>query len=303
MKKTLVSSSVILALTFSSALLAEDGTASKFHGSIGTNIEIEQWTGTDVNGSDIDGGKVKYSLANGNFRHDALPGVDFGFYMAREFNHDESLFKANYQSVNDITEIYLNKNYGIENGNVGWGVKYAQESADKRSTPEAKVFGSYNINDFLEVHGYAMYHVELKLNSGKFNYWEIEPGLGFKIADNMGAWINFRLQQGTWIPNSGADKELETETIIKPGFWYSFGDLGTAVFAEIGTFEIVNDRTGANLWNEDYIKIGASANYPIAKDFRIFGELSYKTVDLEDGQGNKGDKALPFGVVGINYSF
>ncbi|MDN3685233.1 OmpG porin family protein [Vibrio sinaloensis] len=226
------------------ALNAEPKEDSKLHGTIGTNIEIEEWSGSNSRGESWEGGKVKYSLANGNFRHEDLPGVDFGFYMAREFNYNGSLFSADYDGVNDITEIYLNKSYGIENGNIGWGVKYAQESADKRSTPEAKVFGSYQINDWLDIHGYGLYHVEIKQNLGNFDYWEVEPGLGFKIADNMGAWLNFRYQQGTWDEKGVSENNVETETIIKPGMWYSFGKLGTALFAEIGAFENEIGATG-----------------------------------------------------------
>lgn len=336
MKKTVVASSILLALAFSGASLANEKISpegaelksklaalegeyskaellaalnaepredSKLHGTIGTNIEIEEWSGSNSRGESWEGGKVKYSLANGNFRHEDLPGVDFGFYMAREFNYGGSLFSADYDGVNDITEIYLNKSYGIENGNIGWGVKYAQESADKRSTPEGKVFGSYQINDWLDVHGYGLYHVEIKQNLGNFDYWEVEPGLGFKIADNMGAWINFRYQQGIWDAKGNADKEVETETIIKPGMWYSFGKLGTALFAEIGSFEKENDRTGSRLHSEDYVKIGASANYPLTQNWRIFGEFSYKTVDIEYGDGATGDNTLPFGLIGVNYSF
>lgn len=335
MKKTVVASSILLALAFSGASLANEKISpegaelksklaalegeyskaelltalnaepredSKLHGTIGTNIEIEEWSGSNSRGESWEGGKVKYSLANGNFRHEDLPGVDFGFYMAREFNYGGSLFSADYDGVNDITEIYLNKSYGIENGNIGWGVKYAQESADKRSTPEGKVFGSYQINEWLDVHGYGLYHVEIKQNLGNFDYWEVEPGLGFKIADNMGAWINFRYQQGTWDEKGATHENVETETIIKPGMWYSFGKLGTALFAEIGSFENEIGATGQK-HKEDYVKVGASANYPLSKNWRIFGEVSYKTVDIEYEDGATGDNTLPFGLIGVNYSF
>ncbi|EEX32207.1 MULTISPECIES: OmpG porin family protein [Vibrio] len=336
MKKTVVASSVLLALTISgvaianekinpeeaelkaklsaleneyskaellTALNAEPREDSKLHGTIGTNVEIEQWK--EVKNGEVlnNGGKVKYSLANGNFRHEDWAGVDFGFYMAREFNYSGELFSADHDGVNDITEIYLNKSYAIDNGSIGWGVKYAQESADKRSTPEGKVFGSYQINDWLDFHGYALYHVEIKQNLGNFDYYELEPGFGFKIAKNMGAWINFRYQQGVWDAKGDSDKEVETETIIKPGMWYSFGHWSAALFAEIGKFDKENDRTGASLHSEDYVKLGASANYPISKNWSVFGEFSYKTVDVVFGDGQDGENTLPFGLIGVNYSF
>jgi hypothetical protein len=349
MKKTVVASSVFLALMLSGAAFAEDKAKSnaelkaklmalegeyskaelltalnaerkaqegKFHGTIGTNVEVEEWSGSRSNGDSWEGGKVKYSLANGNFRHDDLPGYDFGFYMAREFIYNGTLFSANHEDQNDITEIYVNKSYGIKNGNIGWGLKYAQESIDHRSVPGAKVFGSYQINDWLDVHGYGLYQVEMKRKEGhtlddgsvvgramgNFNYWEIEPGLGFKIADNMGAWINFRYQQGTWEEKGVSHENVETETIIKPGMWYSFGKLGTALFAEIGSFENELGATG-NKHKEDYVKVGASANYPLSKNWRVFGEVSYKTVDIEYDNGDTGDNTLPFGLIGVNYSF
>ncbi|MDN3685234.1 OmpG porin family protein [Vibrio sinaloensis] len=52
------------------------------------------------------------------------------------------------------------------------------------------------------------------------------------------------------------------------------------------------------------MKVGASANYPLTKkNWRIFGEVSYKTVDIEYTDGATGDNTLPFGLIGVNYSF
>ena len=277
----------------------------RLHGTLSSKIEIEQWR-YDDQGKDEgmrNGGKVKYVLAEGNFRHDDLPGWDFGFHSSREDIFEGEPLDQDYQMNNSILEIYANRNYNKDWGNIGWGVKLGSESADDRWMPEVKGFGSYKITDKLDVHGYALYHIEHKRGQGDFNYFEIEPGFGYQIADNMGAWLNFRYQHGTWVPNSNSDKEVETEVIVKPGVWYGFGKLSASLWGEFGKFEKENDRTGAHLWKEDYWKLGVSANYPLSKQFRLVGELSYKSVEFENTANTKFDGYLPFGMIGINYSF
>jgi hypothetical protein len=271
----------------------------RFHGTLGTNVEVEQVRRDDG----LNEGKVKYTFAQGSFRHDDLPGWDFGFYSGREYLYNGDLFSATYdRGTNAIQELFVNRNYGFERGNIGWGVALKSESIDERTTPEGKVFGSYQITDRFDFHGYAMYNIEFKQNRGNFNYWEIEPGFGYKIADNSGAWLNFRLQQGEWVPKQGA-KELETEWIIKPGVWYSWGKLSASLWGEFGKFEKEASATSAHLWTETYSKVGISANYPIAKNWRVFGETSYKWQDFKDGNDEEFGGYIPVFIAGINYSF
>ena len=283
-------------LTATNAPAKEEG---RLHGTLGTNIEVERVIRDDG----VSEGKLKYTLAQGSFRHDDLPGWDFGFYSAREELFNGNLKHADYdRGVNSIQEIWANRSYGQDWGSVGWGVKLAGESIDKRTTPEAKVFGNYNITDRLDIHGYAMYHVEYNRGSSEFPYWEIEPGFGYKIADNMGAWLNFRYQEGTLKPKSG-DNFVETETIIKPGIWYSWGDFSASFWGEFGKFEKENDRTGAHEWSEDYWKLGISANYALNSSWRVFGEVSYKDIQFEDNKNTEFDGYIPLFIAGINYSF
>lgn len=272
----------------------------RLHGTIGSNIEIERV----VNDRGVNEGKVKYTLAQGNFRHDDLPGWDFGFYSGREDLFTGNLKHADYnRGVNAIQEIYVNKAYGLERGSVGWGLKLASESIDKRTTPGGKVFGSYQLTDNLEVHGYGLYHVEYKRDQGEFPYWELEPGLGYKISDNSGAWLNFRYQVGEWKGKDGT-RQTETEYIIKPGIWYSWGKLSASLWGEFGSFEKENDITGQHEWTEDYSKLGISANYPIAKNWRVFTEVSYKKIDYKEGaQKSEFEGYIPLFIAGINYSF
>lgn len=212
-------------LTVTNTQEKEEG---RLHGVLGTNIEIERVV--DDRGGNS--GKVKYTLAQGNFRHDDLPGWDFGFYSGREELFQGNLKHADYGDVNAIQEVYANKAYGFDRGSVGWGVKLAAESIDKRLTPGGKVFGSYQLTDNLEVHGYALYHVEYKRDAGEFPYYELEPGFGYKISDNAGAWLNFRYQVGEWKGKDGA-RLTETETIIKPGIWYSWGKLSASLWVSL----------------------------------------------------------------------
>lgn len=278
----------------------EASVTSKLHGTLGSAIEIEIVRRDDG----IKEGKLKFTLIQGNFRYDDLPGWDFGFYSGREELFNGNLKHAQYdRGVNAIQEIYTNRSYSIGKGSLGWGVKLAGESIDKRTTPGAKIFGSYPLTDRLEVHGYALYHVEYKRGTGEFPYWEVEPGLGYKFSDNSGAWLNFRIQQGQWKAKDGYS-ETEMEMIIKPGVWYNMGKLSASLWAEIGNFEKEKDSDGSHLWTEEYIKMGVSANYPITNNWRVFGEVSYKDIDFENGpQHDPFDGYIPLMIAGINYSF
>ncbi len=334
MKKTVVASSVCLALTFSGASLAEQtaqtekqaqlaatvaelkseyshaelltalnlpqSKESKFHGTFGTNVEVERVIRDDG----VSEGKVKYTMIQGGFRHDDLPGWDFGFYSGREELFNGNLKHAKYnRGVNSIQEIYVNRSYNHDKGNYGWGLKLAGESIDKRTTPGGKVFGSYQLTDRLGMHGYALYHVEYKREAGEFPYWEIEPGFGYKINDNTGAWLNFRYQEGQWKAKDGYS-ETETEWIIKPGIWHNFGKLSASLWGEFGLFEKTVDATGAHAWTEDYSKLGVSANYPLSDSWRMFGEMSYKKIKFESGAARtQFDGYIPLFIVGVNYSF
>ncbi|WP_028022189.1 OmpG porin family protein [Enterovibrio calviensis] len=336
MKKTVVASSILFALTFSSQSLAAEALSeqakkdaklaaqveelkseysnaellsalnvpqpepSKFHGSFGTNVEVERIIRDDG----VNEGKVKYTIAQGGFRHDDLPGWDFGFYSGREELFNGNLKHATYnRGVNSIQEIYVNRSYSHEKGNIGWGLKLAGESIDKRTTPGAKVFGSYQLTDRLGMHGYALYHVEYKRGTGEFPYWEIEPGFGYRINDNTGAWLNFRLQEGQWNAKDGYS-ETETEWIIKPGIWHNFGKLSASIWGEFGAFEKNVDATGAHAWTEEYSKLGVSANYPLSDNWRVFGEASYKKIDFASGaQREQFDGYIPLVILGLNYSF
>lgn len=334
MKKTLVASSILFSLALSSSVLATEQDApekdehlakkieqlkseysyaelltalevpkseeSKFHGTLGSNIEIERVIRDDG----VNEGKVKYTIAQGNFRHDDLPGWDFGFYSGREELFNSNLKHAKYnRGVNSIQEIYVNRSYSHDKGNVGWGVKLAGESLDQRTTPEGKIFGSYELTDRLDVHGYALYHVEYKRGTGEFPYWEVEPGFGYKISDNSGAWLNYRYQVGEWNAKDGYE-ETETEWIIKPGVWYNFGKLSASLWGEFGSFEKNRNSDSSHLWTEDYSKIGISANYPLSNSWRIFGEVSYKKLDLESGpERDAFDGYIPLFILGVNYSF
>ncbi|EOX4130549.1 OmpG porin family protein [Vibrio cholerae] len=335
MKKKLVVSAVLLSSAISGVVLAEDTTISeqksdqlaqkieqlkseystaelltaldmpkveesKLHGTFGSNIEIER----TIRDDGVNEGKIKYTLAQGNFRHDDLPGWDFGFYSAREELFNGNLKHAKYdRGVNSIQEIYANRNYGFDKGSLGWGVKLAGESIDQRTTPEAKVFGSYQITDNLQMHGYALYHVEYKRGTGEFPYWEVEPGFGYNISSNSGAWLNLRYQVGEWKAKNGY-AETETEWIIKPGIWHSWDKLSASLWGEFGLFEKERNSDSSHLWTEDYAKLGISANYPLSDNWRMFSEVSYKKIKFESGsERTKFDGYIPLFIIGVNYSF
>ncbi|MEZ9060383.1 OmpG porin family protein [Vibrio pelagius] len=336
MKKTVVASSILFSLTLSGYAFANDTDESagitpelkskvqalsdefskaeiltaigyekpensKLHGSLGTNLEVERFNRDDG----ISEGKLKYTLAQGNFSHEDLPGWGFGFYSAREELFSGNLKHADYnRGVNAIQEVWINKSNGFDGGSWGWQFAMKGESIDKRTTPEGKVFGNYQLTDRLDIHGYAMYHVEYKRGAGEFRFWEIEPGFGYKIADNMGAWINFRYQEGEWHDKSAGHVNSEAEWIIKPGIWRSFGDFSASIWGEFGGFEKTRESDGATEWTEDYAKVGVSANYPLTKHWRLFGEVSYKTIDFnKKGINPRMDGDTSVGIIGVNYSF
>ncbi|WP_422526719.1 OmpG porin family protein [Serratia fonticola] len=271
-----------------------------FHGVLGAGVEIERLRRDDG----VNEGKVKYTLAQGNFYHDDLPGWNYGFYSGREDLFNGNLMHAKYdRGVNAIQEVYVNRSYGMSKGSIGWGLKLASESIDKRTTPEAKVFGSYQLTDNLDFHGYALYHVEYKRNTGNFPYWEVEPGFGYRFSETSGAWLNLRYQVGQWRPKEGYN-ETETEWIIKPGVWFTQGKLSYSFWGEFGLFEKERDKDSSHLWTEDYAKLGVSGNYEFIKNWRVFGEASYKKIKFESGADKyKFDGYIPLFILGVNYQF
>ncbi|MFH5070368.1 OmpG porin family protein [Enterobacter cloacae complex sp. 2024EL-00215] len=283
-----------------SALDMPEQDAGVFHGMLGTGVEFEQ----TKRGDGVNEGKIKYTLIQGNFRHDTLPGWDFGFYSGREELYNGELTHATYdRGVNAIQEIYVNRSYGLSRGSLGWGVKLASESIDERTTPEAKLFGTYQISPDVEFHGYGLYHVEYKRGTGEFPYWEIEPGFGFKFTDTSGAWLNFRYQVGQWRPKSG-DGEIEKEWIIKPGIWFNSGKLSYSFWGEFGSFVKTRDSNSAHLWTEDYAKLGVSGNYEISKSWRLFSEASYKKLKYQSGENRERFNGyIPLFIIGVNYTF
>ena len=284
--------------------LEEKESNSGLHGTLGTGFEIEGDRRTD----NFHGGKVKFNIAQGNFRHDSLPGWEFGFYSGREQFYTGSVehgnFTANDPYMNSIQEVYANRTYNLDRGAIGWGIKLGGESADDRTVPEGKIFGSYNLTDAIDFHGYAMYHVEIKQDRGDFYYYELEPGFGFKLTEDTGAWMNFRYQVGNWRPNSGR-KETELEWIIKPGIWHRINnELTLSLWGEFGQFNKEDTNTNDKIWKESYQKYGISANYLLTKTWTIFGEVSYKRVLYTDYDGgNRFDGYLPLIAAGVNYSF
>ncbi|MGL4448978.1 MAG: OmpG porin family protein [Shewanella sp.] len=277
----------------------------KFHGSLGSNMEVEHVDREDG----LAEGKIKFTLAQGNFRHDDLQGWDFGFYSGREELYNGNITHANYnRGVNSIHELFVNRTYKMQSGYYGWGTKLAMESADKRTTPEVKIFGGYNITERLTASGYAMYHVEYKRNAGEFDYWEMEPGLGYKLNETTGMWLNVRYQEGQWQPKSG-NNENEREWFIKPGVWHNWGKLTTSLWGEFGIFDKEKDGNSDPLWREKYAKYGVSANYPLTTAWNVFGEFSYKSISYDNYDYNNGGKKNRFGgyiplfVLGVNYNF
>ncbi|BBM65183.1 hypothetical protein VA249_18290 [Vibrio alfacsensis] len=355
MKRTVVASSILLSVLVSPLALAEHMAESKrttedlnatiealketystaelltalnepvaestgFHGNIGTNMELERVIRDDG----VNEGKLKYTLAQGSFRHDNLPGWDFGFYSGREELFNGNTKHASYvRGVNSIQEIWANKAFSFERGTIGLGGKLAMESIDERIQPGVKVFGSYRLTDSLSFNAYALYHVEYKRGAGtelsvddegnvvsdkfkgEFPYWEIEPGVGYQLSDNSGVWLNLRLQQGKLsLENSANTRETETEQIIKPGIWYSWGRASASLWGEFGRLEKEDTNTGAHVWTEDYNKIGISANYSINKSWNMFGEVSYKDIKFSSGPNkDQFDGYIPLFIAGINYNF
>lgn len=283
-----------------SALGEKPEADSSFHGSLGSNIEVEHIEREDG----VTEGKVKITLAQGNFRHDDLPGWDVGFYSGREELYSGPLTHADYnRGVNSINEIYANRAYNTDDGYYGWGVKLAQESLDKRTMPEVKIFGGYNISDNLTFNGYGLYQIQYKRNTGDFSYWEIEPGLAYKLSERSGIWLNFRYQEGLWSPKAG-DQENETEWFIKPGVFYNWGELSASLWGEFGEFKKDNNTNGNKIWREKYAKYGLSTNLKLNRNWSLFGEFSYKNISFDNyGDNRRFGGYIPLLIMGVNYNF
>lgn len=259
-----------------------DDTTGGWHGNVSWGLEYEEWRCTSGCATNEAGGKTKVTLLNLSLR--PVEGLSFGAYLGREFSHD------NNNADNIISEVWVTRNFP---GNVWLGGVIAGESGDNRLDVGVKAGGSYQLSETVDLHGYAFvkHRFAGKPGGGVGNYFEIEPGLGFKFSDTMGGWLNLRYQGWDW-----ETFDDEREVILKPGVWFSpGGKLSGSLWAEIGKFE-----KKAVQYTEDYVKIGVSADYKLTDMSRLSGSVSYKWRTDRDGIADtERERVYPF--IGVNY--
>jgi hypothetical protein len=220
--------------------MAEDG----WHGSLSFGTEVERWSCEDGCSSDEAGGKTKASMLNLSLRPSGVEGLSIGIYHGREFPHDGS-------KQNIITEFWANQ---AITDNFSLGGVLASESGDNRFDVGVKAGETIDLGNGFDSHGYGFVKHRFAGDTGGLegNYFELEPGIGLKLNEAFGGWLNFRYQGWDW--DTAAD---EREWIIKPGVWHHpEGKFDYALWAEIGEFQ-----KAALDYTEDYVKLGLSANY------------------------------------------
>jgi OMPG-porin 1 family len=277
-KKILASALAMSALT--GTAFAQDKTG--WNGSVSWGIEYEEWSCTEGCATDERGGKTKVTLLNLSLR--PVEGLSFGAYLGREFPNNSA------DADNIITEVWVTKSLP---NNFWVGGVIANESGDNRLDVGIKAGGSYQITDTVDIHGYAFVKHRFKGKPGgaEGDYFEIEPGFGFKFSDQAGAWLNFRYQGWDW-----DTLDDEREWIVKPGVYYNpGGNLSGSLWAEIGKFE-----KEAVQYTEEYVKIGVSADYKLSDRAKLSGSISNKWRTDTDGLAATEKKRLyPF--IGVNY--
>jgi OMPG-porin 1 family len=279
LKQTITASALALS-AMTGAAIAQDKPG--WHGSVSWGLEYERWSCESGCATSEAGGKTKVTLLNLSLR--PVDGLSFGAYLGREFSHDSN------NADNIITEVWVTKNLP---NNIWVGGVIANESGDNRLDVGIKAGGSVQLSDTVDLHGYAFVKHRFKGKPGgaEGNYFEIEPGLGFKFSDQMGAWINFRYQGWDW-----DTLDDEREWIVKPGVYYNpGGNLSGSLWAEIGKFE-----KKAVEYTEEYVKLGVSLDYKLSDTSKLSGSVSHKWRTDKDGiAGTEKERVYPF--IGVNY--
>lgn len=258
----------------------------------------------------------------GYFTHADYPGLYGGFYVAREINYGErsetvgpNEFRNNVVvGSNSAQEVYFGKTFFGDFGELGTEMMLGQESGRDGLKYRPKMHGRYEFANDLSVYGYGTVLVQ--------NYdgpsqsvavdrevleTEFQPGVGYKINDHMGVFMNVRLRDRTQQRAMFGDLK-EKERFVEIGLWKNFGELYTSLRVRSGTFEMWDtlkdqDSTRNNTIRRDKVnRLVGSISVPVASKLRALVDVGYlwEKYDLA-GIGAKSKLKSPLFAVGLRY--
>ncbi len=233
--------------------------------------------------------------AFGYFSHSDYPGWFGGFYVAREINYRQGFestgpndFRNNIvDGANKIQESYFGKTYFGDFGAVSAELMLGKESLRDGLKYRPKVSGRYEFANGLSLYGYGM--VLFQNYDGpsssvaadrEFLETELQPGVGYKINDQMGVFANVRLRDRTQQRALYGDLK-EKERILEVGLWKNFGELETSVRLRSGTFDLwdtlsYQDANRNNTLRKDKVyRLVGSMSTPLTSKLRALVDFGY----------------------------
>lgn len=258
----------------------------------------------------------------GYFTHADYPGLYGGFYVARELNYGQvtetvgpNVFRNNVVvGSNTVQEIYLGKTFFGDFGELGAELMFGQESGRDGLKYRPKVQGRYEFANGLSVYGYGVLLVQNYDGPSQsvavdreFLETELQPGVGYKIDDHMGVFLNVRLRDRTQQRAMFGDLK-EKERFVELGVWKNFGELNTSLRVRSGAFEMWDtlsnqDATRNNTLRKDKVnRLVGSISIPVAGKLRALVDVGYlwEKYNLA-GAGAVSKLRAPLFAVGLRY--
>lgn len=231
----------------------------------------------------------------GYFTHADFPGLYGGFYLAREINYRQGFeavgpndFRNNViDSTNSVQEAYLGKMFYGDFGELGTEVMLGREANRDGLKFRPKVHGRYEFANGVSLFGYGMALVQTYAGPSQsvavdreYFETELQPGLGYKVNDHMGLFMNLRFRDRTQQRAMFGDLK-EKERFLEVGLWKNFGDLYTSLRVRTGAFEMwdtinYQDSTRNNTLRQDKVhRLVGSLSVPVAGKVRALVDVGY----------------------------
>ena len=233
--------------------------------------------------------------AFGYFTHSDYPGWFGGFYAAHERNYSQGFenigpndFRENFVGgENKIQELYLGKVHAIDFGEVSAELMVGKESLRDGPKYRPKVAGRYEFANGLSLFGYATvlyqtYHGPSLSVAADREYLETEfqPGVGYKVNDQMGLFADYRLRNRTQQRALYGDLK-EKEQFVEIGLWKNVGDLQTALRARAGKFSMWDtlsyrdDKRNSTIRQDRNYRLVGSLSAPLTSKLRALVDAGF----------------------------
>lgn len=260
----------------------------------------------------------------GYFSHSDYPGWFGGFYAAHEINYRQGYesvglneFRNNIvDGANSVQEIYFGKTYFGDFGELSAELMLGTESQRDGLKYRPKVSGRYEFANGLSLQGYGMVLIQnydgpsqSVAADREFLETEFQPGIGYKINEDMGAFVNFRMRNRTQQRALYGDLK-EKEQTFEVGLWKNFGELQTSVRVRSGTFEMWDtlsnqDNTRNNTIRSDKVyRLVGSISMPLTSKLRALVDVGYLWESYDVVRpGAVSELTAPIVALGLRYEF